>query len=287
MTNVIAKIGKEKMFSRKFCLKYACLLITDQMLLLRLFSMEVEQRANDKFTVVGTNIAEMATTIWNVADMLRGPFKPHEYGLVILSMTVVKCFHDCLLLTHQAVLDIWEKVKKYAVDDSFLTKVSGYQLYNTSKFTFASLLADSENIEANFKDYLNGFSANVQYVFSKFDFDNIIKRMDESNTLYLVIKEYNSLKGQLGPDNINAVDCGYIFDDLVKCFSESFGEKAGAHFTSRDVIYLMIDILLSDADLSRGGTVTVYDMAMVTSQMLSCMEERVHELNAYIDVTCL
>ena len=242
--------------------------------------------ANDKFTVVGTNIAEKATMIWNVADMLRGPFKPHEYGLVILPMTVVKRFHDCLLPTHQAVLDTWEKVKKFAVVDGFLTKASGYQFYNTSKFTFDSLLADPENIEANFKDYLNGFSANVQDVLSKFDFDNIIKRMVESNTLYLVIKEYNFTKGYLGPDKISAVDCGYIFEDLVKRFSESFGEEAGAHFTSRDVIYLMTDILLSDADLSKGGNVTVYDMAMGTSQMLSCMEERVHELNADIDVTC-
>lgn len=242
--------------------------------------------ANDKFTVVGMNIAEKATMIWNVADMLRGPFKPHEYGLVILPMTVVKRFHDCLLPTHQDVLDTWEKVKKFAVVDGFLTKASGYQFYNTSKFTFDSLLADPENIEANFKDYLNGFSANVQDVLSKFDFDNIIKRMVESNTLYLVIKEYNSPKGYLGPDKISAVDCGYIFEDLVKRFSESFGEEAGAHFTSRDVVYLMTDILLSDADLSKGGNVTVYDMAMGTSQMLSCMEERVHELNADIDVTC-
>lgn len=242
--------------------------------------------ANDKFTVVGTNIAEKATMIWNVADMLRGPFKPHEYGLVILPMTVVKRFHDCLLPTHQAVLDTWEKVKKFAIVDGFLTKASGYQFYNTSKFTFDSLIADPENIEVNFKDYLNGFSTNVQDVLSKFDFDNIIKRMVESNTLYLVIKEYNSPKGYLGPDKISAVDCGYIFEDLVKRFSESFGEEAGAHFTSRDVIYLMTDILLSDADLSKGGNVTVYDMAMGTSQMLSCMEERVHELNADIDVTC-
>ena len=242
--------------------------------------------ATDKFSVVGTNIAEKATMIWNVADMLRGPFKPHEYGLVILPMTVVKRFHDCLLLTHDAVLTQYEKVKNFAVIDGFLTKASGYQFYNTSKYTFTSLLADPENIEANFRDYLNGFSANVQDVLSKFDFENIIKRMVESNTLYLVIKEFNSQKGYLGPDKISAVDCGYIFEDLVKRFSESFGEEAGAHFTSRDIIYLMTDLLLSDADLSNGGNVTVYDMAMGTSQMLSCMEERIHELNKDIDVTC-
>ena len=248
--------------------------------------MSINQETNDRIKVVGTNIAEKATVIWNVADMLRGPFKPHEYGLVILPMTVVKRFHDCLLPTHDDVLVQYEKVKNFDVKDGFLTKASGYQFYNTSKFTFDSLLADPENIESNFRDYLNGFSANVQDVLSKFDFDNIIKRMVESNTLYLVIKEFNSQKGYLGPDKISAVDCGYIFEDLVRRFSESFGEEAGAHFTSRDVIYLMTDILLSDADLSKNGNVTVYDMAMGTSQMLSCMEERIHDLNSDMDVTC-
>lgn len=240
---------------------------------------------NDKITAVGANIAEKAAMIWNVADMLRGPFKPHEYGLVILPMTVVKRFHDCLLPTHQAVLDTYEKVKKLQVIDGFLQKASGYQFYNTSCFTFETLLADPDNIESNFRDYLSGFSANAQDVLAKFDFDNIIKRMVESNTLYLVIKEFGSEKGYLGPDKISAVDCGYIFEDLVRRFSESFGEEAGAHFTSRDIIYLMTDLLLSEADLDT-SSMTVYDMAMGTSQMLSCMEERIHELNSDIEVTC-
>lgn len=240
---------------------------------------------NDKITAVGANIAEKAAMIWNVADMLRGPFKPHEYGLVILPMTVVKRFHDCLLPTHQAVLDTYEKVKKLQVIDGFLQKASGYQFYNISRFTFETLLADPDNIESNFRDYLSGFSANAQDVLAKFDFDNIIKRMVESNTLYLVIKEFGSEKGYLGPDKISAVDCGYIFEDLVRRFSESFGEEAGAHFTSRDIIYLMTDLLLSEADLDT-SSMTVYDMAMGTSQMLSCMEERIHELNSDIEVTC-
>lgn len=240
---------------------------------------------NDKITAVGANIAEKAAMIWNIADMLRGPFKPHEYGLVILPMTVVKRFHDCLLPTHQAVLDTYEKVKKLQVIDGFLQKASGYQFYNTSRFTFETLLADPDNIESNFRDYLSGFSANAQDVLAKFDFDNIIKRMVESNTLYLVIKEFGSEKGYLGPDKISAVDCGYIFEDLVRRFSESFGEEAGAHFTSRDIIYLMTDLLLSEADLDT-SSMTVYDMAMGTSQMLSCMEERIHELNSDIEVTC-
>lgn len=241
--------------------------------------------SNNKISDVGINIAEKATVIWNVADMLRGPFKPHEYGLVILPMTVVKRFHDCLLPTHDNVLAQYEKVKHLAVIDGFLTRASGYQFYNTSKFTFETLLADPDNIETNFKDYLAGFSANAQDVLSKFDFDNIIKRMVESNTLYLIIKEFNSDKGYLGADKISAVDCGYIFEDLVRRFSESFGEEAGAHFTSRDIIYLMTDLLLADADLDVGG-MTVYDMTMGTSQMLSCMEERIHDLNSDIEVTC-
>ncbi len=242
--------------------------------------------SNEKFNAVGTNIAEKATVIWNIANHLFGYFKPHEYGLVILPMTVVKRFHDCLLPTHTAVLETFEKVKELAVIDGFLTRASGYQFYNTSKFTFDTLLADPDNIEANFRDYLAGFSPNVQDVLTKFDFDNIIHRMVESNSLYLTIKEFNSDKGYLGPEKISAVDCGYIFEDLVRRFSESFGEEAGAHFTSRDIIYLMTDLLLSDADLSSEGNVTVYDMTMGTSQMLSCMEERIHALNSEMEVTC-
>lgn len=239
-----------------------------------------------KIEDAGINISEKATMIWNVADVLRGPFKPHEYGLVILPMTVVKRFHDCLLPTYEAVQAQYEKVKKLAVIDGFLTKASCYQFYNTSKFTFEKLLADPDNIEINFRDYLSGFSDNVQDVLSKFDFDTVIHRMVESNTLYLVIKEFNSKKGYLGPDKISAIDCGYIFEDLVRRFSESFGEEAGAHFTSRDIIYLMTDLLLTDAKLDETGNVTVYDMTMGTSQMLSCMEERIHDLNKDIEVTC-
>lgn len=241
---------------------------------------------NDKINVVGTNINEKATMIWNVADILRNDFKSHEYGLVILPFTVIKRFHDCLLATHQKVLDRYEKVKTLAVIDGFLTKESGYQFYNTSKFTFQSLLADPENIETNFRDYINGFSSNVQDVLAKFDIENVIKRLVDSNTLYLVIKEFASEKGYLGPEKISAVDCGYIFEDLIRRFSESYDEDAGAHFTSRDIIYLMTDLLLTDANIKDDNNITVYDMTMGTSQMLSCMEERIKELNSSAVVTC-
>lgn len=241
---------------------------------------------DERFAAVGTNISEKASLIWNVADKLVGYFKPHEYGLVILPMTVIKRFHDCLLPTHEAVLKKYEEVKKFAVIDGFLRSASGHQFYNTSKFTFDKLVADPENIESNFRDYLNGFSSNVQDVLAKFDFDNVIKRLVEGNMLYLVIKEFASQRGYLGPDKISAVDCGYIFEDLVRRFSESYGEDAGAHFTSRDIIYLMTDILLADADLKRTRNITVYDMTMGTSQMLTCMEERIRDVNKTMEVTC-
>ena len=241
--------------------------------------------SDEKIAVVGTNIAEKASLIWSVADKLVGPFKPHEYGLVILPMTVIKRFHDCLLPNHDASMQAYEKYRHLEVIDGFMQKAAGYQFYNTSKFTFDTLLADPENIEANFRDYLAGFSGNVQDVLAKFEFENVIKRLVDCNSLYLVIKEFNSQRGYLGPDKISAVDCGYVFEDLIRRFSESYDDQAGAHFTSRDIIYRMTDILLSDADLGEEN-VTVYDMAMGTSQMLSCMEERIHELNADTVVTC-
>lgn len=233
---------------------------------------------------VGLNIQEKSAMMWNVANILAGPFKPHEYGLVILPFTVIKRFHDCLLPTHNSVLETWEKVKNMAVVDGFLTQASGYQFYNKSKFTFDLLLKDPENIEVNFKDYIHGFSENVQDILAKFEFDNIIKRLIEADALYLVIKEFNSDKGYLGPDKISAVDCGYIFEDLVRRFSESYDDQAGAHFTSRDIIYLMTDLLLSEANLASTKTCTVYDMAMGTSQMLSCMQERIATLNKDAEV---
>ena len=242
--------------------------------------------ANDKIAEVGVNLSEKATLIWNIADILRGPFKPREYGKVTLPMTVIKRFHDCLIPTQAKVLETYEKVKSLQVIDGFLTRASGYQFYNTSKFNFETLLADPENIETNFRDYLAGFSGNVQDVLSKFNFEPTLKKLVEANALYLVIKEFNTPKGYLGPDKISAVDCGYIFEDLVRRFSEAIGDDAGEHFTSRDIIYLMTDILLTGEDITDLGSVPVYDMTMGTSQMLSCMEERIHALNAECEVSC-
>ena len=117
--------------------------------------------SNERIQVVGTNIGEKANLIWNVANSLFGAYKPHEYGLVILPMVVIKRFHDCLLPTQDKVWETYEKVKPLAVKDGFLRKASGYRFYNTSKYNFEKLKADPENIKTNFEDYINGFSDNV------------------------------------------------------------------------------------------------------------------------------
>lgn len=243
--------------------------------------------SNEKIQEVGKNISDKAALVWSVADNLVGYFKPHEYGQVILPMAVIKRFHDCLLSTHDKVLETYEQVKDLAIKDGFLKKASGYQFYNISKFTFKTLLSDPENIEDNFKDYLAGFSDNVQDVLARMEFDNQVKKLSEAGALYQVISEFNSDKGNFSPEKISAVDMGYIFENLVQRFSETYDEDAGAHFTSRDIVYLMSDLLVSgdNSIYSEDASKTVYDMTMGTSQMLTSMEERLHQLNKDIDVT--
>ena len=244
--------------------------------------------SNEKISSVGKNANDTAALVWSVADDLVGAYKPHEYGLVILPMTVIKRFHDCLLPTRQAVLDTYKKVEKLAVKDGFLRKASGYQFYNTSPFTFKTLIADPENITENFRAYLNGFSDNVQDILARMDFDSQIKHMDEAGLLYQVITDFCDSRGDFSPEKIGAVDMGYVFENLVRRFSESYNEEAGAHFTSRDIIYLMSDLLVAgdEAAFAGGGvSKTVYDMTMGTSQMLTCMEERLKQMDAETDVT--
>lgn len=245
--------------------------------------------SNDLITNVGKNSNDTATLIWSVADDLVGAYKPHEYGLVILPMTVIKRFHDCLLPTHQAVLDTYKRVEKLAVKDGFLRKAAGnYKFYNTSPFTFQTLIADPDNIVENFKAYLSGFSDNVQDILARMEFDAQVKHMEEAGLLYQVISDFCTDKGDFSPEKISAVDMGYVFENLVRRFSESYNEEAGAHFTSRDIIYLMSDLLVAgdeSAFTGDGISKTVYDMTMGTSQMLTCMEERLKQMDADADVT--
>ena len=235
------------------------------------------------------NIQKKAALIWGTADILRGLYKPHEYGKVILPMTVIKRLHDTLLPTRESVLETVEKVKTIKVEqikNRRLTDASGYSFYNTSNFTFDTLLSDSENIEENFRSFINGFSENVQDILENFEFDKEITKMQNNDALYSVIQEFNSQKAYLGADTVTSTDMGYIFEELVRRFSESYGEDAGAHFTSRDIIYLMTDILLIDEKPSDKAIVrTIYDQTMGTSQMLSAMMERIKALDANADVT--
>ena len=249
------------------------------------------QTSDELIEEVGKNIQEKAALIWNVADTLRGPFKPHEYGLVILPMTVIKRFDDCLVDKHDEVLAAYAKVKDLAVKDGFLRDASGYPFYNTSKFTLKTLLADPENIEDNFRDYLAGFSENVHDILSRMNFDAMVDRLSdpEAPLLYQIIVDFNQAKADMSPAKIKPVDMGYIFENLVQRFSESYNEDAGAHFTSRDIVYLMTDLLIA-ADPSvlaeKHISKTVYDQTMGTSQMLSCTEERLRQLDSSARVTC-
>ena len=236
-----------------------------------------------------SSINAKANLIWEVATKLVGVYKPHEYGKVILPMTVLKRFDDILKPTKQKVLDKYEEVKNFEVKDAFLTEASGYSFYNTSKYDFERLLSDPDNIESNFNNYINGFSDNVIDILSNFKFNNEIKTMSDNRLLYVVIEEFNSKKAYMGLDEVKTEDMGYIFEELVRKFSESYDEEAGAHFTARDIIYLMTDLLVADEKdilINDNKVKTIYDMSMGTSQMLACMTDRLHQLNKNVQVDC-
>ena len=236
------------------------------------------------------NIQEKANLIWAIADKLVGTYKPHEYGNVILPMCVIKRFSDTLAPTKQAVLDKNAELdsRQITVKGGFLTRASGYDFYNISRFSFEGLLSDPENIADNFRSYLNHFSTNVIDIIENFDFDKEITKLDDNGILYNVIAEFCTKKAYMGADEISAVDMGYIFEELVRKFSESYDEQAGAHFTARDIIYLMTELLVSPVKeqlREEGVTATVYDMAMGTGQMLDCISEKLIEIDPDANIT--
>ena len=248
--------------------------------------MSIEER--QKQTTV--NVQEKANLIWAIADKLVGVYKPHEYGNVILPMCVVKRFEDTLAPTKQKVLDMNRQLDEdgITVKQGFLEKAAGQKFYNLSPFTFETLLSDPENIRENFESYLNHFSENVIDVIHRMKFQQEIETMAENGLLYLVIKEFCTEKAYLGADKVSSVDMGYIFEELVRKFSESYDEHAGAHFTARDIINLMTELLVGEDEdrLEEDGiTATIYDMAMGTSQMLGCMSDRLLEIDPDADIT--
>ena len=245
---------------------------------------------DDRQQQTTVNVQEKANLIWAIADKLVGVYKPHEYGNVILPMCVIKRFEDTLAPTREKVLETNRELdeKKIAIKRGFLERAAGQKFYNLSRFTFETLLADADNIKDNFESYLNHFSENVIDIIHRMDFQKEIDKLADNGLLYLVIKEFCTAKAYLGADKISSVDMGYIFEELVRKFSESYDEQAGAHFTARDIINLMAELLIGDdeARLEEEGIVVAnYDMAMGTSQMLSCLHDRFKQIDPEAEIT--
>ena len=240
-----------------------------------------------------SNIQAKANLIWEIATHLVGLFKPHEYGKVILPMTVLKRFDDALKYTKDDVVAVAKKLDAQNIvgeaRDGILCRVSGFDFYNTSNYDFARLIADPDNVESNFDAYLEGFSANIKDIIENFDFANTVKLMVKGSVLFVTLQEFNSTKADMSPEKITSTDMGYIFEELIRKFSESYDDQAGAHFTSRDIIYLMTELLVAPEKaeiIKEGCTKTVYDMAMGTSQMLGCLSERLKSISKDAAVTC-
>ena len=239
------------------------------------------------------NIQAKANLIWEIATHLVGLFKPHEYGKVILPMTVLKRFDDALKPTKAAVVEMAKKLDAQKVEGTvrhgILCRISGYDFYNTSNYDFTKLISDPDGVEINFEAYLQGFSSNIKDIIDNFDFANTVKLMVKGGVLFVTLQEFNSAKADMSPEKITSADMGYIFEELIRKFSESYDEQAGAHFTSRDIIYLMTELLVAPekAEIqAEGCTKTAYDMAMGTSQMLGCLTERLQEISEDAVLTC-
>ena len=232
---------------------------------------------------LSSNVNEKANLIWAIADKLTGVYKPHEYGKVILPLTVIRRF-DCILTdTKEAVLKKHNSMPAdFPMREQFLKKESGYEFYNTSKYTFETLLDDASNIEENFKNYINGFSENVKQIIEKFKFDNEIQTMADKNLLFIVLQEFTTPKADLHPDKISNLEMGYIFEEIIRRFSETHNEDAGQHYTPREVIELMVNILFTnDNDILTGNVAkTIYDPACGTGGMLSVAQDYMKKLNS-------
>ena len=233
------------------------------------------------------NFKEKADLIWRVADLLRGDYKQADYGKVILPMTVIRRL-DCVLEpTKQKVLDSLPKVQTLneVIIEKSLNRVAGFNFHNRSPFNFDKLIADPNNIALNLRAYINGFSENAREILEYFNFDVQIDKMDDPSTdlLFRVVKSFQ----EIDLSDMESMEMGYVFEDLIRRFSEQSNETAGEHFTPREVIRLMVNILfIEDRDiLTQDGIVrTLYDPACGTGGMLSAGEQYVKELNPDADL---
>lgn len=232
------------------------------------------------------NFSEKANFIWSIANLLRDTFKCSKYQDVILPLTVLRRI-DCVLEpTKEKVLETYAKLKgKLDNLAPQLCKASGFAFYNTSPFTFEKLLQDAPNLAANLNAYINGFSDNMREVLEKFDLRNTIAKLEEGGLLFLVLERFKGI--DLHPDKVPNLEMGYIFEELIRRFNEALNENPGEHFTPREVIRLMVNLLLSQDQkaLSQNHIVrTVYDHCCGTGGMLTIAKERIQEINPKAEV---
>lgn len=231
------------------------------------------------------NFQDKVSFIWSIAEVLRGPYKPEDYGKVILPLAVLRRF-DCVLeSTKDDVLMNFEKFKSMNEDarEPILNRIARQNFHNTSKYDFTKLLSDADNIADNLRDYINGFSKTARDIMDHFDFDRQIEKMDSNNLLYLTIKRFSEL--DLHPEVVSNVEMGYIFEELIRRFSEH--AEAGDHYTPREVVRLMVSLLfMQDDDIltKHGLTQTLYDCAAGTGGMGSVAQEYLKELNPTADL---
>jgi len=227
---------------------------------------------------------QTANFIWSICNLLRGPYKRNEYRKVILPLTILRRF-DCILEpTKGKVLANYEKIegKSENIISAKLREITAVPFYNLSKLTFKKLIDDPNQIAPNLNSYINAFSPNVRQIFEKLDFGTQISKMNEKNLLFNVVKKFASDEIDLSPANIDNLQMGYLFEELIRIGAEQSNEEAGEHFTPREVIKLMVNLLLSpETDLHKSHVVkTIYDPACGTGGMLSVAEDYIRSLNA-------
>ena len=225
------------------------------------------------------NYNDKANFIWSVADLLRGDFKQSEYGKVILPFTVLRRF-DCVLAPSKAKILEINQTLTISNKTPVFKRHTGHDYYNISRFDFASLLNDSNAIETNLRDYINGFSEDVREILDNFEIGAVIDRLTKANLLYLIVGKFAEL--DLSGETVDNLTMGYMFEELIRRFSEQSNETAGEHFTPREVIQLMVDLLLDPdmAEMGKDGIVkTIYDPACGTGGMLSVAQNTLMEHN--------
>ena len=219
--------------------------------------------------------------IWSIANKLRGTYQSDKYKDVIIPMVIIRRFECALAPTKAKVLEQFKANPKYPAKAMY--KISGYKFYNTSDYDLAELVNDSDHLAANFKSYIQGFSANIQDIIKSLDFDKQIDKMDKNNRLLSVVKAFSEL--DLDPITIDNVRMGYIFEELIRKFSEN--AEAGDHYTGRDIIKLMVNILLAegcDDIFDDGKVITILDQACGTGGMLSTSYNFIKRYNPTADV---